>query len=294
MGIGTLYSTKGTIVGQAAGFIAAEGTPLPADHQYAFDESVWCSYTVNVSTATGGTFTLSFTGGPIPLGTTITTAAIAYNALASAVKSAIDAAFLAAGYGAYTATVSGTAPSFKVAVSGPGGSRVIVTATFTSLTGGGTPTITSPLWTPLGSTEQGWTSNYNVSTQDIRVEEQQTPVGRNITDATYEFSASLSEDTVQSLQFAMSSTKTVQAKTSTVFGAEQLALSPNLNVYAVALESQNRYSLPRLEYIPSATGAANVQRAYRRAAGQRLVPVTFGSICDPSQIVIRELTQIPS
>lgn len=290
MTIGTLYNTKGVVVGQAAGFTAPENTPLPPDHTNVFDETVWLVNTINLGGATGGTYLVKLSGGPLAPGDVRTTAPIAQAATAAVVKAAIDAV-LPAGV---TSNVTGAGP-YSVSLSGPAASRITLTTDFTALTGATNPALTTPLWTPSGATEQGWSTNYGVQTQDVNIEEQQTPVGRNITAASWEFVANLAEDTIASLQLAYSATKTIQAADATHYGYEQLALNADaLPVKAVALETKNRFGLPRLIYVPSATCAVNVGQSFRRAAGPRLVPVTFSSICDVSSIIVREIKQVPT
>ncbi len=71
-------------------------------------------------------------------------------------------------------------------------------------------------WLQAGATEQGWQVNWNPSTQDINIDEQPTPVDQEMTTAVLQFVANLSEDTVQSWQYALNATKTVIAPTMTV------------------------------------------------------------------------------
>jgi hypothetical protein len=286
MGIGSFYNAKGVVVGQAMGLFAPQDTPLPADSIAAFDETIWASTVVTLGSPTAGTWTLTLSGGPFTVPVTIT--GVAFGVTGSALAAAVQAV-LPVGYTAVVTGLGTTVSPFFIAVTGPGGARILITGNGTGLTGG-TFSVIPPAWSATGATEQGWQANYNVSTNDINIEEQITPAGRNITSATYEFMANLSEDTVDSLQLAMASTKTVQAADTTHFGATQLNLSSDLPVYAVVLETKNRFKLPRRYYIPGATCAVNVGQTFARARGQRLVPVTFSSVCATESIVIREIT----
>jgi hypothetical protein len=290
MSIGSFYNTKGVIVGQAAGFIGAEGTPMPADVDTVFDEATWSSTSIVLGTPSAGNWTLTASGGPLPAPST--TANIAFDDDADAVAAALQAV-LPVGLTVVALGAGTPADPFRVAILGSGASKIIITGLGTGLTGGAFA-VTPPAFTPLGATEQGWQANYGVTTQDITIEEQQTPVGRNVTAATYEFVANLSEDTVENLQYAMASKRTIQAPDSTHFGATQLNLTDELPVYAVVLETRNRFKLPRRYYVPSATCAVNVGQTFARARGQRLIPVTFSSICPVEDIVIRELTAVPT
>lgn len=86
-------------------------------------------FTVGVGAATGGTFTLTWNGK--------TTSALAYNATAAAIKTALVA--LDDGYVAADFTTSGTAPTWSVTV--PGG---VVTGDGTALTGGALTVVVNP------------------------------------------------------------------------------------------------------------------------------------------------------
>jgi len=293
MSIGSLYNTKGVVVGQAAGFYAPENTPLPADVAVAFDEATWLSTTVAVTgTPTGGTAQLLLSGGPI---SGIITANIPYNATASGVKAVLDP-LLPAGVVSVVNGGPGPGTAWVIAFVGSAAGQIIVAKGTNALTGGSTPntTVTSPLWTPAGATEQGWQNNYNPQTQDINIEEQQTSVGRKVTTATFDFTANLSEDTVASLKLALGAARTVQASDSTHFAVEELSLQQDLPVLAVALETANKYGMPRRYYIPGATCAVNVGQQFARARVQRLVPVTFSSVCNVEDIRIREITGPPT
>jgi hypothetical protein len=292
MGIGSFFNTKGVIVGQAMGLYAPAYTPLPADTIKVFDEPTWVSTQVSLGGATGGTWTLSLAKGVID--NTVTTAALAFGITSTALATALTAALVAAGYTNVTPVVTGagTAGSpFMIAFVGPGAAEIVVTGTGT-LTGGSgaTPLVTPPSWSAMGGTEQGWGTSYTPQTQDITIEEQQTPVGRYITGATYEFTANLSEDSMENLTLALSGARTITAAASGVYGSDQMTMTENLPVIAVALETQNRKGYPRRYYVPGATCAVNVGQTFRRAAAQHLIPVTFSSVCPTEDIAVRSIT----
>lgn len=289
MGIGSFYNTKAVKVGQAMGLYAAPYTALPADSIALFDEASWASSAVSLNGATGGTWGLTLGGGRLPGVVAVT--GIASTAIASAVASAVTAALNAAGVFNVVPIVSGSAGAFSVALTGPGAARIAITGTGT-LTGGSgaTPTVTPPLWTPAGATEQGWTATYSPSTQDINIEEQSTPVGRNVASATYEFVANLSENSIESLKLALSANRTISAPDSTHFGVDELRLSSDLPTLAVVLETASRLNFPRRYYIPEAACAVAVGQSFARARGAQLVPVTFSSVCPIEDIRIREIT----
>lgn len=286
--IGTLYNARGVVVGQAAGFIAAADTPLPKDSTTVFDETLWLGHGIDVGAATAGTFTLTLTGGPFGA-TPVDTAAITFDATSVALAAAVQAV-LPAGY---TAAATGAAPTWSLSISGPGGADIAVTGDPTGLTGGAL-TVTDSPWKAAGATEQGWAVNYTPSTQDINIEEQPTPVQQQVTSAKFEFTANLAEDTVQSLQWALSATASVQAADATHHGKTTLTMQPTLPTLAVALETKNMFGFPRRYYVPRMTCAATVGQTFRRANSSRLVPVTFGSICNLDEIQVVEITSAPT
>lgn len=283
--IGSLYDKNRVLVGQAAGFYAPADTPLPADSITVFDPVSWLSTLVTVGAASAGNFTLTALGGPLGI-VGVTTANIAWNAIATAVASALNAV-LPAGY---VATVTGTAPNWVVQISGPGADDIAVTGTGVALTGGAF-LATASAWTPAGGTEQGWQANYAPQTSLIRIEEQQTPVAQGVDSADLTFVANLAEDSIRSLKLALSAAATVTAPDTTHFGKTRLTLQKTLPVLAVCLETQNEQQMPRRWYIPEATCATNVGVTFRRSAANRSVPVTFTSICAIDSIIIDDIQQ---
>lgn len=287
MGIGSFYNAKGVKVGQAMGLYAPVDTALPADSITPFDEASWSVYSVGVGAASAGTWTLSLVGGPLPA--LVTTAGIAFGAVNTAVASAVQAV-LPAGY---TAVVTGTAPSWKVTILGPGASEISITGSGTGLTGGAF-VLAAPPWAPFGGTEQGWSLNYQPNVQNINIEEQSTPVDQELTDATFQFTANLAENTLKNLQLSMGGDIAVTAAGAGVFGTRQLTLKSELPKMAVALETVNFKGTPRRHYVPEMAAQANVAQAFRRASGMQMIPVTFTSTCPPESIVIRDILLAPT
>lgn len=289
--IGSLYNKRNVVVGQAAGFIAPAYSVPPPDSATVFDPAVYLNYAVSVGAATAGSITVTLTGGPFLLTGPVTTGAIAWNASASVAAAAIQAV-LPAGY---TAVVTGTgATAWQIYIVGPGSYDIVVTAVIGTALTGGALLVVPPIYTAAGATEQGWQVNYNPSTQDITIEEQQTPVGQEINSAVYQFQATLSEDTAKQLAWALGATTTVQAADSTHFGKTTLNLQGDLPTYTVVLETKNRKSFPRRYYVPEMTCAANFTQTFRRSNGQRMVPVTFSSICAIEDISVEEIEAIPT
>jgi hypothetical protein len=283
--IGSLYDTRGVIVGQAAGFVAPENTPLPGDSITVFDESVWLSDAFTVGAATAGTVQFTVSGIPTKPGT-FTTASVAYNATATAVAAAIQAV-LPAGYTAFCTLTGGL---YTFWVSGPGAYKiVIVPAVGTALTGGALANTLNP-WSATGGTEQGWTTSWQPNATNIQIEEQATPVDQQMSSAAFQFSANLAEDTINNWQFATGGSLATQTPTTSLFGKTTLSMASVFTRFAIALETKNSVSMPRRFYAPSAIAVAQVSQAFRRADGARMIPVQFTTVCDITQCQIIEIT----
>ncbi|MGE5612679.1 MAG: hypothetical protein ACM3UO_00190 [Bacillota bacterium] len=231
-------------------------------------------------------------------------------------------------------------------------------------------------WSPIGGTEQGWSSNFNKTTQDIQIEEQSIPVAQTITVQNIQFNGSLAEDSSQSLAVSLNALKTAVAATAAVSlgttggsalstgapitsitlaannsaaippnspitltsggntqtflssntstiaatstttipvqsltpnfayptgsavaigampGFDQLTLQDTPLGYAAALTTVNEKGFGRLMYAPYMTQVSASATAYRRAAALRAHPVTFTSLCQPSQIGIFNFTAV--
>jgi hypothetical protein len=75
-------------------------------------------------------------------------------------------------------------------------------------------------------------------------------------------------------------------------GKSVLTLSTSFQTLSVALVGQNQLGFARVLYIPVVVSAGQVQTAFRRAAQQRLYPVTFSAICPFNSITWTDLTAI--
>jgi len=149
-------------------------------------------------------------------------------------------------------------------------------------------------WTFVGATEAGVTVTFNPSVQNIMIEEQPTPVGVAVNTADLQVTCSLSEDTLNSIQLAWGNGGSIAL---TPAGAGQpgksvLTLSTNFAQVAVAVIGKNISGYARVLYIPQVVSAGQVQTAYRRAAQQRLYPLTLSAVCPFSSITWTDLTAI--
>jgi hypothetical protein len=298
MTIGQLYNAANVVVGQAALMVAPAFTALPPVSAAVLGDPFsivpWTSATVGTSTGplTAGTYTLTYTYR----GTAYVTGANQYNDPAATVQPRIITALAAFPGGAAQSSevvVAGGPPSaaatpltIALAERLVGG---VWTLTPTGITGG-TLAITSPLWTPVGATDQGWTFASAKTLQDITIEEQSTLVSRNVSAQNLSVSGALSEDISSTLAMVYNFLVAVNAPTLTNPGYEQLTLTDNVIQYAVALIMANNLGYPRWLYIPASTCLANVSAALRRAAAKRIYAAEFTSVCSTNLITITNVT----
>ena len=149
-------------------------------------------------------------------------------------------------------------------------------------------------WAYVGGTEAGVTVTFNPTTQDLNIEEQPTPVAVAVSTATLQVTCSLSEETLQNVNMAWGNGGSIAV---TPAGAGQpgksvLTLSTNFTQMACALIGRNQLGYARVLSIPQVMSAGQVQTAYRRAAQQRLYPLTLNTICPFNQITWTDLTAI--
>lgn len=276
-GIGELYNAKNVKTGQAVGFYAPVNTARPADSlditAQEFSSLFWLGQTVTPAAS------YTITVGAIAT-TTLTTSSTLAQILAALVA--------LSSVGAGNAVVGGTIAAPRIALIGSAAGQPA------TVTGAGASITAVSGWASFGATEQGWQVNYNVSTNPIKIEEQQTNVDLQVTDGSLQFVANLSEDTVNNMAVAYNATKVVTASGVGQPGKTTLTLNPSLTHLAICVETENLAGLKRDYYVPDAVCAVNVGVTFRRAAGQRLIPVTFTSTCPQTSIVIDEYTSVGS
>lgn len=149
-------------------------------------------------------------------------------------------------------------------------------------------------WSYVGSTEAGVTLTFNPTVQNILIEEQPTPVAVAVSTADLQITTSLSEETLNNVNLAWGNGGTIAV---TPAGAGQpgksvLTLSTNFQQVAVALIGKNQLGFARVLEIPQVVSAGQVQTAYRRAAQQRLYPLTLSAVCPFTSISWTDLTSI--
>jgi hypothetical protein len=149
-------------------------------------------------------------------------------------------------------------------------------------------------WAYVGATEAGVTLTFNPQTQNLTIEEQPTPVAVTINTADLQVTTSLSEDTLANVNTSWGNGGTIAV---TPPGAGQpgksvLTLSTNFATMSCAIVGKNQLGFARVLYIPTVISAGQVQTAYRRAAQQKLYPLTLSAICPFNQITWTDLTAI--
>lgn len=277
---GALYDPTNVVVGQAVLYVAPSFTAMPADASVLFDPSNWTGKVLTAAGATAITLQVVTAAG------TQTTASL--TSFATITAAAVQAALTGlSNVGAGKASVSGiNGGPFTINFDASLGA---VTLSISASTGG-TPTISGGLWLPAGASEQGWSFGGNVNTNDITIEEQSTPVGVQVQSRQVSVSGTMAEDVMQSWQWSFNATKTVTAAASGITGKTELNLSDNLTHYAVALEMVNKYGMARRLYIPDNVSIESATVVARRAQMQRLLPVSFRSVCATNLIRIQEIT----
>jgi hypothetical protein len=290
--IGDLYDANNVVVGQAACMVAPKNTPLPAftatvpSQTDPFDLTPWTYAQVKASAAiTAGTYTLTYTFQ----GTAYTTAANNWNDAANLVAAKILAALAPLGITAAQIFVSGGPPDATTTPLNITLDEAFLGGTWTlTPTGitGGVLSITNPIWTPVGATDQGWTWAAAKTLQDITIEEQSTLIARLVTSQQFSVTAALSEDISRTLAMVYNMTTAFTAASASNPAYETLTLTDAVIQYAVTLIMANAQGFSRWLYIPEATCLDNVSTPLRRAAAKRIYAAQFTSVCPTAQIQV--------
>lgn len=149
-------------------------------------------------------------------------------------------------------------------------------------------------WAYVGGTLDGVTLTFAPTTQNILIEEQPTPVGVAVTTADLTVTCNLSEETLVNVNTAWGNAGTIAT---TAAGAGQpgkqvLTLSTVLPSVSLALVGKNQLGFARVLYVPTVISAGQVQTAYRRAAQQRVYPLTLSAICPFTSITWTDLQAV--
>jgi hypothetical protein len=149
-------------------------------------------------------------------------------------------------------------------------------------------------WAYVGGTLDGVTLTFAPTTQNIVIEEQPTPVGVAVNTADLTVTANLSEETLGNVNLAWGNGGTLAVTSPGVSqpGKTVLTLSTVFQNMSLALIGKNQQGYARVLYIPTVVSAGQVQTAYRRAAQQRVYPLTLSAICPFNQITWTDLTAL--
>jgi len=291
--IGQLYNAKNVVVGQAAGYIAPQNTPLPALSYFGtglaklldpFDPTPFTQAKLAASaTLTAGTFTLTYTLN----GVAYTTSSLNFSATAAQVLTALQTALAALNPSSTDIVTTGGPVSAPTTPIGIVLSDALLGGTWTMTpTGitGGTLSLTAPIWMPGGGTDSGWKYTSSKNTQTITIEEQSTPVKTLMQSQVFTIEAVLAEDISRIRAIVYNMLQTTVAPATGVPGYEQLNMTDNVIEYAVTLVMQNALGLPMWVYIPSCTCLANVDTELHRASAKRMFNAVFTSDCAIQQI----------
>lgn len=156
--------------------------------------------------------------------------------------------------------------------------------------GGAWPTSPQP-WTAIGATEQGASFLFRRTTQSLTVEEQLTPVAVETTEVEMKVEATLAEDSLETMRTAFGGgTITTVAAGSGTIGKKTLALSSDLEHFALGLEGKNPEGFWRRVLVPDVVSIADVEVMNRRAQGLRLYKVSFWALVPIEQVTIVNMT----
>lgn len=143
-------------------------------------------------------------------------------------------------------------------------------------------------WTQAGGTEEGWRLGGDSSTTPHTIEEQPNPVLVTLESRGMNLSASLAEDTLESMRLSFGG-GTITVDAASVPPVTTFTLSEGIDEFAVGLDMKTIAGKTRRLIIPRASGSGSVDVAFRRSASKRLWPVQFAALCKPSEIVIRDI-----
>jgi hypothetical protein len=156
---------------------------------------------------------------------------------------------------------------------------------------GGTWPASPQPWVPIGATEEGVKFVFQRSTENIRVEEQMTPVDVATTEVTISVDCVFAEDKFEAIRFAVGGgTVTTQAAASGVIGKKTLVFASDLSHFALGLETKNKQGFYRRMLIPDVISVADVTAEYRRASGKRMYSASFKTLVKPEDILFFEKT----
>lgn len=146
-------------------------------------------------------------------------------------------------------------------------------------------------WVTPGATTEGMTFHFERATDQRTIEEQLPPVDIVATGATIQVATTLSEDTLEVMTYTYGGgTITSTPPTVTDPGYDTLVLSDDIETFSLGFEGINPQGFFRRVFLDNVQSTAAVETPYRRAAGQRVYPVTFSYTGAISDIIIQDKT----
>jgi hypothetical protein len=146
-------------------------------------------------------------------------------------------------------------------------------------------------WVLQGFTTGGLVMDWKPKTNDMMVEESSIPGAIAVDTIDLSLSTELAEATLANMKTAFGGGKiTVTAPGVGQPGKSVLTLSSSLDVLCAGFEGTNAVGMPRRVYIPKVISVADVKTNFRRAADLQTYPTTLRAICDPTQVVITDIT----
>lgn len=146
-------------------------------------------------------------------------------------------------------------------------------------------------WVSAGATNEGFKVNIDVSTTQITIEEQSTPVDERQETKTLGLEAELAEDTLITVKYAWGgSAITIVPASSGVTGTHKMVLQDDVAYWTYILETRNKFGLARRTYVPKASMIGSGETSFRRASDKRMYPVRLTTLCKPTDIQIVDVT----
>lgn len=149
-------------------------------------------------------------------------------------------------------------------------------------------------WSYVGATDAGVSVTWNPTVVNIDIEEQPTPVAVVVDKATLQVTLNLNEETLSNinLSYGNAGTVAVTAPGAGQPGKSVLSLSTNFPQLACAVIGKNQLGFARVLYVPVVMSIGQVKTDYRRAANQRMYPLTLNAVCPFQSITWTDLTAI--
>ena len=146
----------------------------------------------------------------------------------------------------------------------------------------------------VGFTETGLDLEVSRDIEDIKVEEQLTPVDIVVTGAQVMVKFTMAEDLIENRKIAYGGgTLSTTAAGVGQIGKKTLVLSETLEKHALLFDCDNVYGFTTRVHIPSVASVGSVGTPFKRAE-KRVYPVEFRALCALTDITIIEQTAAAS